>query len=59
MTTTTEKKEYKPVPRLNDHGSGCKGHCNWMLDCEFKTREERDIMISALDNYIVVDKLVV
>lgn len=46
------EKEYSPIPRFNDHGSGCKGHANWMLDCEFTKKDERDTLIMALDNYL-------
>ncbi len=44
--------ELKPIPRFNDHGAGCKGHANWMLDCTFEKQEERDVMIQTLDHYI-------
>jgi len=47
-----DKEELKPIPRFNDHGATCKGHANWMLDSELKTQEERDILISAIDNYL-------
>lgn len=43
---------YKPTPRFNDHGSSCKGHANAMLDSEMTTREERDLMIRAINNYV-------
>jgi len=44
-------KKYTPIPRYNNHGPGCSNHQNWMLDSEMTTREERDCMIRALDNY--------
>lgn len=40
------------IPRLNDHGSGCKGHANWMLDVSFENWEDRKLMIDILENYI-------
>lgn len=46
------EKTYPPIPRFNDHGSTCKGHANWMLDCEYTKQEERDLLVSVLDNYI-------
>lgn len=44
--------KYKPIPRFNDHGAGCKGHANWMLDCTFEEQEDRDSMVKALDSTI-------
>ena len=46
------KSEYKPVPRFNDHGATCKGHQNWMLDCEYTNKEDREALIKAIDNYL-------
>lgn len=46
-----EEKKYKPILKFNDHVN-CKGHGNWMLDSELDTREDRDILISAIDNYL-------
>jgi hypothetical protein len=46
------EKIYKPIARFNDHGATCKGHANWMLDCEFTKQEERDVMINVLDRLI-------
>lgn len=40
------------IPRFNDHGAGCKGHANHMLDCEYERQEDRDVMIKVLDKYI-------
>lgn len=45
------RKTYKPIPKFNDH-TNCKGHANWMLDSELETQEDRDILISAIDNYL-------
>lgn len=45
-------KKYKLVPSFNDHGSSCKGHANWMLDCDMTKKEEREIMVTAIDNYL-------
>lgn len=50
---TKTKIEYKAIPRFNDHGAGCKGHANWMLDCEFTSQDDRDILLKALDNAIL------
>lgn len=47
-----EEKEYKPIPRFNDHGSSCKGHSNSMLDCEYTKKAERDLMVNVIDNYL-------
>lgn len=46
------EQELKPIPRFNDHGPTCKGHGNWMLDCEFTRQEDRDLMIRIIDNAI-------
>ena len=40
------------IPRFNDHGAGCKGHANHMLDCEYERQEDRDVMINVLDRHI-------
>ncbi len=37
---------------FNDHGSGCKGHQNWMLDSYLDLPEERSAVIKAIDNYL-------
>jgi len=42
----------KAIPRFNDHGSACKGHANYMLDCEYTKQEERDLLIGIIDNYL-------
>lgn len=43
---------FKPIERFNDHGSTCKGHANHMLDCDYTEKEDRDLMVTILDNYI-------
>jgi len=45
-------KTYKPIPSFNDHGSTCKGHANYLLDCEYTQQDERDLLVSVLDRYI-------
>lgn len=47
-------KIYEPIAPFKDH-QNCKGHGNYMLDCTFETREERDMMIRVLDNHIIKD----
>lgn len=47
-----QEKTFEPVPRFNDHGIGCKGHNNYMLDCEYTTKDERNQLLKVLDNYI-------
>lgn len=42
----------KTIPRLNNHGAGCKNHSNWMLDCDFSNPEDRETMIHVLDQHI-------
>lgn len=51
-----EEKKYKPIPRFNDHGSGCKGHGNFMLDSTLETEADRQAVIRALDNRISKDE---
>lgn len=41
--------KYKSFPRFNDHVSSCKGHANFMMDCEFEKEEDRSLMISVLE----------
>lgn len=43
-----------PIPKFVDH-KNCKGHQNWMLDCEFTKQEDRDTLIRALENHIEKD----
>lgn len=49
-------EKLKAIPRFNNHGKECQGHSNWMLDCEFTTQEERDILINVLDKHIGEDQ---
>ena len=49
-------EKLKSYPRLNNHGAECKGHSVWMLDNTFEDREDRDILIKALDNAIGKEK---
>lgn len=41
--------EFKAIPRFNNHGATCKGHSNFMLDCEFISKNDRESMIKAID----------
>jgi hypothetical protein len=43
------------IPKFNDHGSNCKGHANYMLDCEYENQEDRELLVKVLDNYIDED----
>lgn len=45
------EKIYEKIPSFNDH-SNCKGHANYMLDCEYTSKEERDLLSNTLKNYI-------
>ena len=45
--------KYPPVAPFNPHGSTCKGHGMSFLDCTYETKEERDLMVQILNNYIV------
>jgi len=49
-------KTFKPVQRFNDHGSGCKGHANFMLDCTYENKEDRDLLHTILGNYTNSDE---
>lgn len=44
-------KTFEPIKPFNDH-IGCKGHANYMLDCTYERKEDRDLIIKVLDNYI-------
>ena len=41
----------KKIEPFNDHGSNCKGHANYMLDCTFERKEDRDLLDSVLTHY--------
>lgn len=43
--------KFKPIPPFNDHGAVCKGHANWMLDCTYEKKEDREMLLKILDNY--------
>ena len=45
------KETYNKIPTFNDHPN-CKGHGNYMLDCEYTTKDEREQLLKVLDNYI-------
>ena len=45
------EKQYEKVPAFNDHPN-CKGHANFMLDCEYTKKEDRDLLSVVLSNYI-------
>ena len=47
-----KERTYEPIPAFNDHGSTCKGHGNFMLDCTYEKKEDREILIKALDSSI-------
>ena len=40
-----------PIPKFNDH-SNCQGHANYILDCEYTKKDDIDLIIKVLDNYI-------
>lgn len=50
-------KNYKPTPRFNDHGGTCKGHANYMLDCEYTEKKDRDLLSGVLSHYISDEKV--
>lgn len=49
-------EKFEGIKPFNDHGSGCSGHANWMLDCTYTKKEDRDLIIKCLDNYIPKEK---
>lgn len=49
------EKQYEKIPAFNDH-INCKGHGNYMLDCEYTTKDDRDLLVKCLENYIEKDK---
>lgn len=47
------EKQYEKIPRfVPDSCKNCKGHANYMLDCEFTDKEDRNLLLRVLDNYI-------
>ena len=51
-------KQYEPIPSFTpDSHKSCKRHADYLLDCEFKTKEERVLLIKCLDNYIEKDTI--
>ena len=47
----SKDKTFEPIKPFNDHTS-CQGHANFMLDCTYERKEDRDLIIKVLDNYI-------
>jgi hypothetical protein len=46
----SEEKLYKKVPKfVEDSHKGCKGHGNFMLDCEYEHKADRDLLCNVLD----------
>lgn len=46
-------KEYQKVPSFTpDTHKGCKGHADYMLDCEYTEKADRDLLVNVLSNYI-------
>ena len=43
-------------PPFNDHGAGCKGHANFLLDCTYEKQEDRDLLVTVLSAYIRDEK---
>jgi len=52
----SDKKEFEPIPKFNDHGSSCSGHGNFMLDCTYEKQEDRLLIAKCIDNYITEEK---
>lgn len=44
-------KKLNKIPAFNDHGPTCHGHANFMLDCTYEKKEDRDLITNILDNY--------
>lgn len=46
------ENKYEPIPRfVPDTCKNCKGHSNFVLDCEYTDKEDRDLLVSVLKNY--------
>ena len=48
----------EPIPKFNDHPN-CKGHANFMLDCEYTEKEDRNLLVKVLENYIDLQKSII
>jgi len=41
------------IPRfVPDTCKNCKGHGNFMLDCDFTDKDDQDLLVTVLGNYI-------
>lgn len=48
---------YEKIPAFKpDTCKNCKGHPNYMLDCEYTDKTDRDLLVSVLKNYITDEK---
>ena len=50
------EKQYEKIPSFKPETcKNCKGHANFMLDCEYETKADRDLLVNVLGNYIEKD----
>jgi len=48
-----EEKKYEKIPAFKpDSCKGCKGHGNYMLDCEYENEKDRNLLVKVIGNYI-------
>ena len=48
-----EEKQYEKIPRfVPDTCKNCKGHGVAMLDCEYEKKEDRELLVKVIDNYL-------
>ena len=40
------------IEKFNDHGSSCKGHKNFMLDCTYEDQKDRDLLTKVIGNHV-------
>lgn len=45
------EKQYEKIEGFKDH-SNCPGHANFILDCEYETKDQRDLLVSVINNYV-------
>lgn len=51
MLKQSKEESLPPIKSFNDH-QNCKGHENFMLDCEYTKKDERNLIKKCINNYI-------
>ena len=46
------EKQFEKIPAFKpDTCKGCKGHANYILDCEYEKEGDRKLLVNVINNY--------